>query len=164
MACPQCAKDPFAHSFTYFGKTAKDVSLYYTAPARATAREDNYTIQSLRTHLQDIQGPWVWVLDCTNMELHHMYSMRFSAVFADILAHEHSKHLKHILILHPNGWIRRILFGLPENMFQHITFCAKGMELSKASSDFEFPSSAKMWLQIAMLRNPNEYLEEVKRI
>ena len=161
MTCPQCAKDPFSHSFTYFGKTSKDVSLYYTAPARATAREDAYNIQSLRTHLHEIQGPWIWVLDCTNMELHHMYSMRFSNVFADILTQEHSKYLKNILVIEPNGWIRRIMFGIYLN---NVRFCTKGMELSKASSDFDFPSSAKMWLQLTMVRNPNERLEIVKRI
>lgn len=164
MTCPQCLRDPFSHSFSYFGSTGEGLSLYYTSPARATAREDNYNIQSLRKHLDEINGPWIWVLDCTNMELHHMYTMRFSVLFADILLQEHSKQLRHILVINPNGWIERVLFGLRQDILSNVRFATKGMELSKACTDYSFPSSAKMWLQLTLTRDPNKRLEKVEKV
>ena len=160
MNCPHCLKDPFAHSFAYFGKTGKGESLYYTSPARSTARENAYSIRSLRLHLHEIQGPWVWVLDCTNMELHHMYSMRFAVAFADILVQEHAKHLKRIVVVNPNGWIHRVLFGLRQEIRDSVVFCTKGMKLSTATAELEFASESKTWLQLTLTREPNRLLEK----
>ena len=163
MPCPLCTKDPFSHSLDYFGTTTKGESLYYTAPARATARDTGQSIVCLRDHLREIQGPWVWVIDCSHMELHNMYTMPVSVYFAELLVTEHAKHLHNIVILYPNGWIYRILHSLRMNVLERIHFASTKQDILQACNDVGVSSDAKNWLLVTLTRNPNQFLEKVLR-
>jgi hypothetical protein len=121
--------------------------LYYTAPAKATARDDAYSLSALRLHLAEIKGPWIWVLDCTGMEIHNQYTMQFSVAFADMLVMEHAKTLQKIVVLHPNPWIYRVVHVLREDIKRIVVFANTPMEILHATIDFL--SEAKTWLRLA---------------
>ena len=162
MNCLLCKKDPFAHSFHYFGKTEQGESLYYTAPARATARETTQSFETMALHLQEVEGkPWIWVLDCSNMELHGMYTIEFSFAIAELLAKYHAKTLSFVLILYPNGWVRRVLSRLQDSWLDRIGLVDKDSELLYATKYLEFPEKATTWLMLNKLRHPNQYLDVV---
>lgn len=160
MTCPKCIRDPFAHSFSYFGKAGGgDISLYYTAPARVTARDNYDGIVTFQRHIQEIKGSWIWVIDCANMELHNFYTMRFCSIFSDILMTEWE--LRQVVILHPNLWIYRVLHNIPYEAADVIRVCSNNVELSGACTELGFSYDARTWLQITCTRDPNEKLEEV---
>jgi hypothetical protein len=163
MTCPLCAKDPFSHSLDYFGTTARGESLYYTAPARATARDTAQSILCLRDHLHEITGPWIWVLDCSNMELHTMYSMPFSTIFAEFLVTEHARNLRNIVILYPNGWIYRVLHSLRMNVLERIHFADTKQDILQVCNEVGVSSDARNWLLVTLTRNPNQFLEKVPK-
>jgi hypothetical protein len=159
MNCQLCKKDPFSHSFQYFGTTVHGENLLYTSPARATARETTQSFETLKLHIQEYAGkPWIWVLDCSNMELHSMYTMGFSMAIADILAKEHMRSLSHILVLSPNGWIYRVLHALRPEVLERVWFADTHLERNSSCVRFGFSSEAKTWLSLAMTRSPNQTL------
>ena len=158
MACPKCVRDPFSHSFSYFGKTDEGVSLYYTSPARVTARDNIDSFLTLQLHLDAIEGPWVWVIDCANMELHNYYSMRYVVAVIDVLTREHARNLKKVLILHPNVWLYTALHKIGDDIRDKLQFSTRGMELSKTVSELKCSLASKTWLQIAFIIEPNRKL------
>jgi hypothetical protein len=146
MNCPLCKRNPTAHSFQYFGHTTDEIPLYYTAPAKATARDDAYSLSALRLHLDEIKESWIWVLDCKGMEIHNQYTMQFSVAFADMLVTEHAKTLQKIVVLHPNPWIYRVVHVLREDIKRIVVFANTPMEILRATTDFS--SEAKTWLLV----------------
>lgn len=165
MACPKCVRDPFSHSFSYFGRTEgegegerESASLYYTSPARVTARDNIDSFLTLQVHLDAIEGPWIWVIDCANMELHNYYSMRYVVAVMDVLTREHARNLKKVLILHPNVWLYTALHKIGDHIRSKIQFSSRGIELSKTFSDLKCSLASKTWLQIAFTIEPNRKL------
>jgi len=146
MNCHLCKVNPTAHSFKHFGTTTDGTDLYYTAPAQATARDDAYTLRSLRTHMAEIQGPWIWVLDCTGMEIQHQHTMPFAIAFADMLVAEHSNMLRRIIVIHPNAWIYRILHIMRRDIQECVQFATTHMQVLNATVNFT--SEAKTWLRL----------------
>ena len=163
MACPKCVRDPFAHSFTYFGKTREpEVSLYYTAPARVTARDDCDGTAVLQLHINEVKGKWIWVIDCANMELHNFYNSYFANDFQTILLKERSNGLQKVLILHPNVWVYKVLHRMPQDILDMIHVSANDANLNTILSDLRCDSLSKIWLRLAFVRGPNQILDAVK--
>ena len=148
MKCPLCITKPNSHSFKHFGTTTEGTALYYTAPAQATARDDAYTLRSLQTHMAEIQGPWIWVLDCTGMEIQHQYTMQYAVALADMLVAEHSNLLRRIIVIHPNAWIYRIMHVMRQDIQDCVYFANRPMEILNAT--LNFTSEAKTWLRLAI--------------
>ena len=146
MNCPLCKRNPTAHSFLHFGSTSNGIPLYYTAPAKATARDDAYSLSALRLHLAAITDPWTWVLDCTGMEIHNQHTMQFSVAFADMLVTEHARTLRKIIVIRPNPWIYRVVHVLRDDIKRMVVFANTPMEILNATTDFS--SDAKTWLRL----------------
>ena len=161
MFCPKCARDPFAHSFSYFGTAENGESLYYTAPARVTSKDDYEGIATLKLHIQEIQGDWIWTIDCSNMELHNFFNLRFAVEFSTILQIERLKGLKKVVILHPNIWMYRVLQHIVSDLQRMIYVATNDTEIAKVCRDLEFSYDAKTWLKIAFVRGPNQHLDKV---
>lgn len=164
MACPKCAVNPFSHSFVPFGiALSGEATLYYTAPARMTSRDDYSNLQCWTLHLDAVKGPWVWVIDCANMELHHSITMQFAEVFANILAMEHSKHLRRIVVLNPNVWFYGVVHGLyrslPARLLDSIWYVRIDQDLNRMRKVLNIPSEAMEWLRITRSVNPNRRIE-----
>lgn len=143
----------------YFGETKSSHSLYYTAPSRVTAKDDYAGLATMRLHINQIEKPWIWVIDCANMELHNFYNARFASFFTDVL--ETTPSLLHVLIVNPNIWIYRVLKNIPQTLDDMIHVSKTDLELAKLSSYLEFSFEAKTWLKIAFLRDPNQKLDVV---
>ena len=148
MNCPLCAKVPTAHNFKQFGSTKDGAALYYTAPAKATARDDAQSLMTLKLHLKEIQGPWVWVLDCTGMEIQHQYTKEFAVAFADMLVIEQQKLLRRVIVIHPTPWIYRIVHILRPEFQDCIQYANNPMEILRTTTNFT--SDAKTWILLAI--------------
>jgi len=147
MTCPLCARIPNAHSFSRFGSTNDGIPIYYTAPAKATAYDTAQSLVTLKYHLKEIQGPWIWVLDCTGMQIQHQHTMQFAIAFADLLVTEYNS-LRRIVVVHPNPWIYRVVHVLRPEFQECIQYANRPVELIWATTDFT--SEAKTWLQLAI--------------
>ena len=147
MSCPLCARIPNAHSFSQFGFTTDGIPLYYTAPAKATARDTAQSFVTLKHHLKEIQGPWIWVLDCTGMQIQHQHTMQLAVAFADLIVKEYNM-LRRVVVIHPNPWIYRVVHALSPEFQECIQYANRPIELIRATANFT--SEAKTWLQLAI--------------
>ena len=110
MTCPRCLVTPESHSFTNFGKLG-ETHLVYTALARVLDyKETPEKITNFKMHLDTMKGkPWIWVIDCADMESKHYSSMNYTRQLAQLLVKDHEATLQSILILRPNLWMRTTL-------------------------------------------------------
>jgi hypothetical protein len=106
--CPACRQNPRSHSFEHLATLASDgTRIFYTAPALAEEAESPAKLENMRIHLANARStPWIWILDCSNMETKHTSSMEFVYGIAKTLTGEHEGILRHIVILNGNVWIR----------------------------------------------------------
>ena len=161
MACPKCKVNPFAHSFERFGVTDTAASLYYTAPARMTSRDDYINLECWTLHLDTLAGPWIWFIDCANMELHHSITKQFVTVLGQILVEEHAARLKRIVVLNPNVWF----YGVLHELYKHIrpdlidAIWIIRRELREACAVLGVSTASMTWLRIAQTVEPNRRLE-----
>ena len=106
MPCEKCGVRPGYHSFVRFG-SLKEVNLFYTAPAKTEdLNEDGTKLENIKIHIaEDTKGkPWIWVLDCAQMQFHHYTDIQFSTGLLQILATD--ARLLAVWIVRPNFWIR----------------------------------------------------------
>ena len=164
MACPKCKINPFSHSFVPFGKNSRDETLYYTGIARMTSLDDYINLQCWTLHMDSIKGPWVWIIDCANMEIHHNITPQFSTVFANILMLEHSRSLKRIVVLYPNRWMYGIIHTLfnhiPTYMLESILFVRSDIDFNQMRISLGIGKDAIQWLLLARTVEPNRMLSE----
>ena len=106
--CPACRQNPRSHSFEHLATLASDgTRIFYTAPALAEEAESPTKLENMRIHLANARStPWIWVLDCSNMETKHTSSMEFVYGIAKTLTGEHDGILRYIIVLNGNVWIR----------------------------------------------------------
>ena len=108
--CKACATDPTTHSFRLVGRSDyRDI--YYTSPAKATGREpDAIKIVNFKHHLDQVkEHKWVWIFDCSDMQIKHYSSLEFVGKLARILSEEHVHSLDKIFVVNPNLWMRGLL-------------------------------------------------------
>ena len=163
MTCPRCKVDPFSHSFVRFG-SAKGAELYYTGIARMTSLDNDVSLQCWTLHLDTIKGPWIWIIDCANMELHHSISKQFTSIFAEFLMLEQSKFLRRIVVLNPNVWFYGVMHSLskrmPAEVLDSVWYVDRGDELNRVRSVLNIPREAMSWLTVARTVNPNMRLAD----
>jgi hypothetical protein len=154
--------DPFSHSFVSFG-SAKGAELYYTGIARMTSLDNDISLQCWTLHMATIEGPWIWIIDCANMELHHNISKGFVSIFTDMLLKEQSR-LRRIVVLNPNVWFYGVMHALsksiPPVLLDSVWYVDRGDELNRVRSVLDIPCEAMSWLRVARTVNPNIRLED----
>jgi hypothetical protein len=103
MPCPKCVIKPGYHDFHHIGK-----GRYYTSPAKTEdLNEDGTKLQNIKIHIDEIQGPWIWILDCGDMGLQHYTELGFNLGLLQILAE--APGLQEIWIVRPNIWIQGVI-------------------------------------------------------
>jgi len=165
LICARCAVDPFSHSFVRFGSAKHGSALYYTGIARMTSLDNYHNIQLWSLHLDTVTGPWIWVIDCANMELHNTIAEQFAKIFANMLVTEYSKHLQRIVVLNPNAWFHRIMHILykqiqPE-ILDSIWYIQSDMDLNCLRRVLDIPTEAMLWLRTTRTIEPNRRLPPV---
>ena len=98
---------PGYHSFICFGSlSGSNTKLIYTAPAKTLDfDEDGTKLSNISIHVKELnEEPWIWVLDCSHMEMKHYTEISFTIGLLDILAND--KNLRAVWILRPNVWIK----------------------------------------------------------
>jgi hypothetical protein len=129
-----------------------------------TSRDDYINLQCWTLHLDTIKGPWIWFIDCANMEFHHSITKQFATVFANILMDEHSKLLRRIVVLNPNVWFHGVMHSLTKSIasdiLDSIWYARSDMELLWVHNVLDTPRNAMSWLKIARTVNPNRQLEK----
>jgi len=105
MPCQKCLVKPGYHSFKKIG-VFNSVSLFYTAPAKTEDyNQEGTKLANIKIHvLEETHGPWLWILDCSNMALKHYTEISFNIGILQMLSED--KHLKSVWILYPNFWFR----------------------------------------------------------
>ena len=106
MPCPKCSVKPGFHSFIKFAKIGP-AALFYTAPAATEDfNEDGTKLANIKLHVAEetAAGPWIWVVDCANMELRHYTEFSFNTGLLGLLNDD--PRLKEVWIVRPNIWIR----------------------------------------------------------
>lgn len=170
VICARCAVDPFSHSFVQFGSakhgSAKHGSaLYYTGIARMTSLDNYHNIQLWSLHLDTVTRPWIWIIDCANMELHTIIAEQFAKLFANMLVTEYSKHLQRIVVLHPNAWFHRIMHILYKQIqpaiLDSIWYIQSDMDLNRLRHVLDIPAETMMWLRTTRTIEPNRRLPPV---
>jgi hypothetical protein len=84
-----------------------DARLFYTAPAKTEDfNEDGTKLASIKLHVAEeaSSGPWIWVMDCANMQLKHYTEFSFNLGLLSLLNEDPL--LKEVWIVRPNIWIR----------------------------------------------------------
>lgn len=126
MTCQKCLTEKEFHSFIKFGEVSSS-ALFYTAPAKAKdTNKDGTKFSNMKLHIQtDTEGkPWIWVIDCANMNMAHYTEMNFNIQLMNFLSHEPT--LKEVWILRPNAWIKTtagVLKGLNKtNVFNKVKY------------------------------------------
>ena len=171
LSCARCAVDPFSHSFVRFGSIALDgktgvgTALYYTGIARMTSLDNYHNIQLWKLHLDTTTGPWIWVIDCANMELHTTIAEQFAKIFANMLVSEYSKKLQRIVVLNPNAWFHRIMHILykqiqPE-VLDSIWYIRSDMDFNRLRLALDIPTETMLWLRTTLTIEPNRRLPPV---
>ena len=165
--CQACAKNPAAHSFTYFG-TIGVTRYMYTSPARAADYKESPTgMANFKKHLDTMQGVrWAWVFDCAGMEMKHYVSLSYVKELAAILMKDHPHTLETIYIVRPNAWIRSMLSVLTTLFDKGV--CKKirildgdGIELCGALEAASIRGPPLSWLLGAIRSEPFAYLAGV---
>ena len=106
MPCAKCSAKPGYHSFIKFAKIG-NTTLFYTAPAATEDfNEDGTKLANIKLHVDEetAVGPWIWVVDCANMELQHYTEFSFNTGLLSLLNDD--PRLKEVWIVRPNIWIR----------------------------------------------------------
>jgi hypothetical protein len=110
MPCSKCQQDPKIHNFQILGKSSQGSTLLYSKPFDATEKEfTEESIASHYAHFDEIQGPWVWLFDAT--DLHKLKTPNITLIrslYAGI-EERYKTTLKCIYILHPNWRLESIL-------------------------------------------------------
>lgn len=115
MSCQKCLIDPKFHSFAKIGQL-HTANLFYTAPAKAKdMNNDGSKFANMQLHIQnDTEGkPWIWIVDCANMNMSHFTEMSFNLKFMKLLSQDAT--LKEVWIMRPNTWIKTTT-GLLKNL------------------------------------------------
>uniref|UniRef100_A0A6C0DVL2 CRAL-TRIO domain-containing protein n=1 Tax=viral metagenome TaxID=1070528 RepID=A0A6C0DVL2_9ZZZZ len=106
MPCAKCITKPGYHNFVKFAKVG-DADLFYTAPAKTEDfNEDGTKLASIKLHVKEeaSSGPWIWVMDCADMQLKHYTEFSFNLGLLSLLNEDPL--LKEVWIVRPNIWIR----------------------------------------------------------
>jgi hypothetical protein len=104
-SCPKCLVKPGYHNFVKFGILGNKDVLIYTAPAKTEDfNGDGTKLANIKIHMDELEYPWIWVLDCNNMELKHYTEISFNIGLLGLLSAD--KNLSEVWILRPNIWIR----------------------------------------------------------
>lgn len=106
MPCPKCTAKPGYHSYKKIA-SLKGLNLFYTSPAKTEDfDEDGTKLTNVKTHIkEDTAGkPWIWIMDCANMELKHYAEVNFTTGLLTALAND--TNLKEVWVVRPNIWIR----------------------------------------------------------
>lgn len=102
--CQKCIAKPGYHNFVKLCKV-NGSQLIYTSPAKTEDfNEDGTKLDNIKLHVEEINEPWTWVMDCKNMELKHYTEISFNIGLLGVLAAD--KNLQDVWILRPNIWIR----------------------------------------------------------
>jgi len=103
MPCPKCLQIPGYHDFNNLGK-----GRYYTSPAKTQdLNEDGTKLQNIKIHIDEIQGPWIWILDCGDMGVQHYTELSFNLGLLQLLAA--NPNLQEVWIVRPNIWIQGVI-------------------------------------------------------
>ena len=104
MPCPKCALEPGYHRFQKFAQIG-GTDLFYSAPPK-TDTLDETRLDNFRLHLkEDTQHrPWIWIVDCTEMQLKHYTEVSFNIGLLQLLAN--NPNLREIWVIQPNIWVR----------------------------------------------------------
>ena len=109
MSCSKCAVEPGAHCFLPIGRLG-DATVFYTSPARArvVGLETEESLQDIRHHLNAALpcGKWILLLDCFRMKTQHQTSQEYTDKILSFLTTDHKDALEHMLVIHPNIWIK----------------------------------------------------------
>jgi hypothetical protein len=108
MSCPKCAIKPGYHNWIIFAKIGQ-ANLFYTAPAKTEDyNEDGTKLANIKIHVEKCaaQQPWIWVLDCANMEFKHYTEISFNIGLLNLLSSD--KYLQAVWVIRPNMWIRAL--------------------------------------------------------
>jgi hypothetical protein len=87
----------------------RDIPLYYTAPALLPKVRTEEDYNRLKSHLDQIKGKWIWIVDCSGLTLDYCTNIRFVQRLADALRTEHADKLQDTWMLHVNTWVRGLL-------------------------------------------------------
>ena len=115
--CPVCLLDPSSHSFRKVSEQE-----FYTCPAEASKYWDTEGILQHYTILLDNHGltPWVWIFDCSGLEIKHMTELSTAYGIATLLNEKYGTHLKKIMVKNPTWHIHAIISILWPFLNDHI--------------------------------------------
>ena len=126
MPCPKCTEHPGYHNFVKFGVLHNDIKLIYTSPAKTKDyNEDGTKLANITIHVNELDGkPWIWVLDCGEMEIKHYTEISFTIGLLELLSND--KSLQEVWIIRPNIWIKGVVSFLrtfySANIFKNIKY------------------------------------------
>ena len=97
------------HSFKKIG-VFNSVSLFYTAPAKTEDyNQEGTKLANIKIHiLEETIGPWLWILDCSNMSLRHYTEFSFNLGLLQMLS---ERVWLGLLVVHPVGPLSEVSKG-----------------------------------------------------
>jgi len=125
------------------------IKLFYTAPAKTDDfNEDGTKLANISIHVSEIGAPWIWVVDCGNMELKHYTEISFCIGVLNLLSSD--PNLKAVWIIRPNIWIKttiEILKGFSSSPVLHgITYYQGGLSMYSELKGRGLTPKALQWL------------------
>jgi hypothetical protein len=106
MSCQKCVIDPGFHSFNKIGQLNTS-TIFYTAPAKAKdTNKDGTKFENMKLHIQKDTNnkPWIWIVDCGNMNMNHYTEMNFNIKLMNLITGEPT--LQELWVLRPNMWVK----------------------------------------------------------
>jgi len=148
MPCQKCIDNPAYHSFVEFGGLA-GAKLFYTAPAKTEDfNEDGTKLKNISTHVSEIGEPWIWVVDCGNMEMKHYTEISFNIGVLNLLSSD--PNLKAVWVIRPNIWIRTTISILQtissSEVLRDIIFYEPGLPMYISLKAAGLKSKSLQWL------------------
>jgi hypothetical protein len=150
MPCIKCLHTPGYHNFVKFGFLG-NTTLIYTSPAKTQDyNEDGTKLANITIHVNELdKKPWIWVLDCGEMELKHYTEISFTLGLLKLLSNDEK--LQEVWIMRPNIWIRTTVNFLKTFYSAKILnnikyFEGTKMELLEQFQQTEIPISSIHWL------------------
>jgi len=151
MPCQKCPIKRGYHNWIKIGNF-KAANLFYTAPAKTEDfNEDGTKLANVKIYVEEDtdQKPWIWVLDCANMEFKHYTEVSFNTGLLNLLAND--KNIQAVWIIHPNMWIRGVhtfftTFSSVKILSNVSYFDGSKLELSKSLELTGLDRSTIEWL------------------
>lgn len=137
--------------FQPIGRRATDGALLlYTAPAQLTSQPTEVQFSDYCHQLQQIQEPWIWIVDCRDMTAQHVMNMTMANRLQAILREKHTHLLKDTWILFLNSWLRTalVLFQAPV-----VSLSGDRLELLVHLQQEQVTRAAQDWLLSSVMRS-----------